>query len=245
MLLNFVIKEYVQTAKPVPSLLVTRKTKLKVSPATIRNDMNDLEEQGYLAQLHTSGGRVPTNRAYRYFVNQLLDKPVSLKSPNKKDTNKIAEALSSVSHNPRAMNKAIASVLSECSGNLVIAGIARDAEFFKQGLVCLFRMPEFREFDNLFQLTSFFEGFDLMYQLIEREFSHTLGRPAGLPIQILIGRENPFKQIRGETVMCAKYVLPGDIIGSLTLIGPTRMDYENNIALIKYVADQLQKFNHT
>ena len=108
----------------------------------------------------------------------------------------------------------------------------------------LFKMPEFRESDVLFQLASFFEGFDLMYQLIEREFIHTLGMPSGLPIQILIGQENPFKQIRGETIMCAKYILPGDIIGSLTLIGPTRMDYENNIALIKYTAEQLKNINH-
>ena len=81
-----------------------------------------------------------------------------------------------------------------------------------------------------------------MYQIIEREFIHTLGMPSGLPIHILIGQENPFKQIHGETIMCAKYILPGDIIGSLTLVGPTRMDYENNIALIDHTIKQLSRF---
>lgn len=241
-LLDFIIKKYVKTAKPVGSLLVSEEAGLDLSSASIRTEMYELENAGYLEQLHTSGGRVPTDKAYRYFVNQLLSEPVNLKPPNKKDTKRITETLAPISNNPRAMNKAIANVLSECSGNLVITGIAQDAEFFKQGLASLFRMPEFRgEFNNLFQLASFFEGFDLMFQLIEREFLNTLGVPSGLPIQILIGQENPFKQIKEETIMCAKYILPGDVVGSLTLIGPIRMDYEHNIALIKYAVDELNK----
>ncbi len=244
LLLNFIIKEYIKTAKPVPSSSMSRKAKLKVSPATIRNDMNDLEARGYLAQLHTSGGRVPTDKAYRYYVNELLSEPLRL-AVSPQDKKSIAAALTKAGKDCRAINKAVANILSERSGGLVITGIAQDAEFFKQGLVSLFRHPEFKEAGNLFQLASFFEGFDLMFQLIEREFFHTLGTPTGLPIQILIGRENPFRQIRGETIMCTKYLLPGDIIGSLTLIGPTRMDYEKNLALIKYMTEQLQKFNQT
>lgn len=241
-LLNFIIKEYVRSAKPVPSALVSKKAKTKVSSATIRSDMNDLEEQGFLIQLHTSGGRVPTDRAYRYYVNQLLEKTDKLK-PIDSDKKKIMQALVKSYHDPRATNKAIAKALSDCTGNLVIAGIAQEAEFFKQGLVSLFRMPEFKEFNNAFKMASFFEGFDLIFQLIEKEFFHTLGGPSALPIQILIGQENPFLEIKGETIMCTKYVLPGDVIGSLTLIGPTRMDYEKNIALIQYMKNQLQKIN--
>ncbi|MBP9822328.1 MAG: hypothetical protein KBC81_02725 [Candidatus Pacebacteria bacterium] len=241
--LDFIIREYVKSAKPIPSALVCKKSKLKVSPATIRNEMNDLEENGYLEQKHTSGGRVPTDKAYRYYVNQLLSHPALLevKTENKND---ISRALSKAGTDSRAINKAIARVLSEQSGNLVITGIASEAEFFKQGLVSLFKHPEFQEVDSLFQLTSFFEGFDLMFQLIEREFMRILGAPSGIPIQILIGHENPFKQIKGETIMCTKYLLPGDVIGSLTLIGPKRMDYEKNLALIKFTTDQLKKINN-
>lgn len=241
-LLDFIIREYVKTAKPIPSALVCKKSKLKVSPATIRNEMNHLEEGGYLEQRHTSGGRVPTDKAYRYYVNQLLSHPsrLDVKPENKKD---ITKALFKAGSDSRAINKAIAMILSEQSGNLVITGIAEEAEFFKQGLTSLFRHPEFKEVDSLFQLTTFFEGFDLMFQLIEREFLRILGAPSGIQIQILIGHENPFRQIKGETIMCTKYLLPGDVVGSLTLIGPKRMDYEKNIALIKYTTDQLNKMN--
>ena len=243
-LLDFIVREYVQTAKPIPSAIVNKKAKLKVSPATIRNEMNSLEEQGFLEQRHTSGGRVPTDKAYRFYVNQLLSNPGKL-TLNTNDKKIISAALDRAGNDSRAINKAIARVLSDQSGSLVITGIAKEAEFFKQGLVSLFRHPEFQELDNMFQLTSFFEGFDLMFQLIEREFLRILGSPSGLPIQILIGKENPFKQIKGETIMCTKYLLPGDVIGSLTLIGPKRMDYERNLALIKFTIDQLFKINNT
>ena len=242
-LLDFIIREYVRTAKPIPSVLVYKKSKLKVSPATIRNEMNYLEENGYLEQRHTSGGRVPTDKAYRYYVNQLLSHHNQLEV-NLEDKKDITKALAKAGTDSRAINRAVARVLSEHSGYLVITGIAKEAEFFKQGLVSLFRHPEFQEVDSLFQLTSFFEGFDLMFQLIEREFMRILGAPDGISIQILIGHENPFRQIKGETIMCTKYLLPGDVIGSLTLIGPKRMDYERNLALIKFTTDQLQKINN-
>lgn len=242
-LLDFIIREYVKTAKPIPSALVCKKSKLKVSPATIRNEMNYLEENGFLEQRHTSGGRVPTDKAYRYYVNQLLSHPNQLEV-NSEDKKDITSALSKAGTDSRAINKAIARVLSEQSGSLVITGIAKEAEFFKQGLVSLSRQAEFQEVNSLFQLTSFFEGFDLMFQLIEREFMRILGAPDGIPIQILIGHENPFRQIKGETIMCTKYLLPGDIIGSLTLIGPKRMDYERNIALIKFTTDKLKQINN-
>ena len=242
-LLDFIIREYVKTAKPIPSALVYKKSRLHVSPATIRSEMNYLEENGFLEQRHTSGGRVPTDKAYRYYVNQLLSHPNQLEV-NKEDKKDIAKALSKAGTDSRAINKAIALVLSRQSGYLVITGIAQEAEFFKQGLVSLSRNPEFQKVDSLFQLTSFFEDFDLMFQLIEREFMRILGAPDGIPIQILIGHENPFKQIKGETIMCTKYLLPNDVIGSLTLIGPKRMDYEKNLALIKYTTDELKKINN-
>src|SRR5258706_1695063 len=66
-----VIAEYVRTAEPVGSRAVVRRHMRQLSPATIRNVMSDLEEAGYLTQPHTSAGRVPTDKAYRYYVDHL------------------------------------------------------------------------------------------------------------------------------------------------------------------------------
>src|SRR3989344_1968304 len=92
-LLDFIIREHVKTAKPVGSALIAKKAGFKLSPATLRNEMGELEKIGYLAQLHTSGGRVPTDKAYRYYVNQLLNKPIKIK-PDEKDKKRINHTLS-------------------------------------------------------------------------------------------------------------------------------------------------------
>ncbi len=239
-MLNFIIEVYVETAKPVGSVLMSKKTDFDLSPATIRNEMGELEKYGYLAQLHTSGGRVPTDKAYRYYVDALIKSEIGLDLETEYK-NKIRQAINNTPSDSREVNKTVARVLSNLSENLVFTGVSQDEDFFKNGLVSLFEHPEFREVNKVFQLASFFEEFEGMFQFIEREFFNTLGMPHGVPMQILIGGENPFKQIQHETIMCAKYGLPGNCVGSLTLVGPTRMDYEKNISLIKYLTEELNK----
>ncbi|HZK43845.1 MAG TPA: heat-inducible transcriptional repressor HrcA [Syntrophomonadaceae bacterium] len=73
-ILESVIKDYIETAEPVGSRSVVKKYNLKISAATVRNEMADLEEMGYLEQPHTSSGRVPSQIGYRYFVDSLMEK---------------------------------------------------------------------------------------------------------------------------------------------------------------------------
>ena len=70
--LEAVIQSYVETAEPAGSRTISRRFGLGVSPATIRNTMSDLEEKGYLYHPHTSAGRVPTDIAYRLYVDSLM-----------------------------------------------------------------------------------------------------------------------------------------------------------------------------
>jgi heat-inducible transcriptional repressor len=70
--LDAVIRTYVETAEPAGSRTVARRHRLGVSPATVRNTMADLEEKGFLYHPHTSAGRIPTDQAYRYFVDTLM-----------------------------------------------------------------------------------------------------------------------------------------------------------------------------
>jgi len=72
-ILEAVIRTYVDTAEPAGSRTVARRAEVGVSPATVRNTMSDLEEKGYLFHPHTSAGRVPTDRAYRFFVDQMIE----------------------------------------------------------------------------------------------------------------------------------------------------------------------------
>ena len=72
MILRLVVREYVATGRPVSSKTLVEHSRIGVSSATIRNEMAALEELGYLEHLHTSGGRIPTDRGYRYFVAHLM-----------------------------------------------------------------------------------------------------------------------------------------------------------------------------
>ncbi|MFF2373450.1 heat-inducible transcriptional repressor HrcA [Streptomyces xiamenensis] len=76
--LRAIVQDYVGTEEPVGSKALTERHNLQVSPATVRNDMAALEEEGYIAQPHTSAGRVPTDKGYRLFVDKLADvKPLT------------------------------------------------------------------------------------------------------------------------------------------------------------------------
>ena len=69
--LRAIVEDYVETQEPVGSKALVERHNLRVSPATVRNDMAVLEEEGYLRQPHTSAGRVPTDKGYRLFVDRL------------------------------------------------------------------------------------------------------------------------------------------------------------------------------
>src|SRR5829696_1298412 len=73
--LEAVIRSYVETAEPAGSRTLSRRFGLGVSPATIRNTMSDLEEKGFLFHPHTSAGRIPTNKAYRLYVDSIPEVP--------------------------------------------------------------------------------------------------------------------------------------------------------------------------
>ncbi len=238
-LLDFIIKEFVKTAKPVASELIAKKGDFDVSPATIRNDMFELEKMGYLDQLHTSGGRVPTDKAYRQFVDKLKERELEPLSDEKR---KIKSVINST-ENPYELNKRIARTLSGLCDAAVIAKIldssTSDSDFYKIGLSSLFEFPEFRELDRIFEVANLFDKFESIFAQIER---HLLSRFDN-EFQVLIGEENPLESIQNESMILAKYYLPGDLRGSLTIIGPMRMDYEKNISLVKYTTDELNKLS--
>ncbi len=241
-LLGSIIKEYIGTAEPISSKFLEKMGFFDLSSATIRAEMNELEGLGYLAQLHTSGGRVPTDRAYRFFVDNLMGEEGL--EPATDCKRKIKRALYETSSDPREINKTVAQLLSELSDNLVIAGVPEQADFFKVGLSSLFEFPEFREFEKAFRLTSFFDEFEGMFDRLEREFwgdPASLAQGGGEDMKIFIGKENPVRNIKDETVILARYNLPHNFRGSLTLVGPTRMDYGKNIGLIRYTTEELNK----
>jgi len=94
-ILKAIISSYIDNAEAVGSRTISKKYELGVSPATIRNEMSDLEEMGFLIQPHTSSGRIPTDKAYRYYVDDLWKKVKKSKNPNLDKLKSIIEDKSS------------------------------------------------------------------------------------------------------------------------------------------------------
>ena len=111
LILQAIIDDYILTALPVGSRTISRKSGVGYSPATIRNEMSDLEELGYLAQPHTSAGRVPSYKAYRLYVDHLM-KTVKL-SPDERE--RMHEHLVDKSKRVEGVIRAAANVLSDAT----------------------------------------------------------------------------------------------------------------------------------
>ena len=111
LILQAIIDDYIMTAMPVGSRTISRKAGVGFSPATIRNEMSDLEELGYLDQPHTSAGRVPSNKAYRLYVDHLM-KSVKLSNDERE---LMHEYLVTKSRQVESVIRAAASVLSDAT----------------------------------------------------------------------------------------------------------------------------------
>ena len=239
-LLNRVIEEYIETAEPVSSKALESSGKFDVRSATIRNEMADLEDVGLLAQLHTSGGRVPTARAYRLYVNGLvahegLNLSHSLRV-------RLDEALRSADlKDPEAVNRTLARIVGELSGNLVMANMSEREDAYKVGLSNMLVFPEFQQMARLIELTSFFDHFEATFERMH----HSMWERHDTDTKVMIGTESPYKQVHDETVIVSRYRLPRGHEGTLTLVGPMRMDYRKNLGLMTYAAQMANRIADT
>jgi len=221
-LLNSIINEYVRSAEPVGSSLLVEKYNLNVSPATVRNDMMELENDGYIYQPHTSSGRVPTEKGYKFYCDNFLKKKTARQSVKEKMEEVLrAENLDEVNI------KNIAKILAhESNETAIIAFEAMDVYY--TGISNLFSQPEFYEHRVVCNLS---EVIDQMDVVVYKNYNKING-----DVNILIGKENPFSQICGSVITKFHY---GNKNILLCILGPMRMDYGKNVGLVECVRELL------
>ncbi len=226
-----VIDQYIETGEPVSSKALATSGAFEVRSATIRNELAEMEHGGYLEQLHTSGGRVPTARAYRAYVNGLLaSEGVAIGTAARR---RIDEALNEIdTGDADAVNRTLAKVIGSISQNLVLANMRSRPQPHTVGLSAMILFPEFQDAQRFAGLAQFIDEFEGIFEHLHRQL---WARDDG-EVQVRIGAENPTQYIRDETMIVSRYRLPGGHEGTLTLIGPMRMDYRKNLGLITYAA---------
>lgn len=223
-ILAAIIEEYTHSAVPVGSQILVEKYQFNVSPATIRNDMMALEKEGLLHQPHISSGRIPTDKGYRYFVEQIMsDKELSREEQQKLQK----EFLKLKAQNTR-LTKTTAKLLSHLSGNLAISGVIDTDEFAEFGIRELMDQPEFQELDEMCRLVEVLDYVDEKFDTIMKTVREGETR-------IFIGKENPIDEISNCSMIVSPYKLKNGEKGILALIGPKRMKYAKNKSLIEYM----------
>ena len=136
-LLACIVKEHIKIARPVSSGLLVKEYKLDLSPATIRNEMAKLEKQGYVYQPHTSAGRIPTEKGYKFYVENLLE--------TKKPKKIIKDVLNTINQKIRkdreTLIKEIAKKAAEYSKETIIVAFS-PTNIYYTGIANLFGQPE-------------------------------------------------------------------------------------------------------
>lgn len=320
-ILQAVINDYISSAEPVGSRTLARKYNLGVSPATIRNEMADLEMLGYLEHLHTSSGRVPSSKGYRLYVDSLM--PIQVVSEEEKALinkwyksrvhrldqvfQETARLISKMTKNVslvlaphisraafRCMHflplddhrsiavimtdagfvenrivempdgstfqdfQRMASVVNEClTGNtlgaihggslrriqdeigddrlfnaaLELIGKALDTDkkerLYLGGTSQLMEQPEFHDVNKVKEILLMLEEDQLMKDILHAHL--------GEGLSVSIGRENKYSGIQDCSIIAATYHLDGELLGSLAVLGPTRMEYSRTVSLLNYM----------
>lgn len=326
-ILQIIIEDYISSAEPVGSRTIARKYDLGLSPATIRNEMSDLELLGYLEQPHTSAGRIPSAQAYRFYVDALIEpgtltdndmalidgwynerrrniddifqstakilsrmtQNVSMVLTNQQtianfcylkflpldsqhailcivaddgsiDTNVIdiplgmsseemdylagkmsklledrnlsdisVEILQTV-HTDVVEDKLIFSSLLQAVRKMT--GRRQEQKVFLGGTKQLLNQPEFRDAERVRNLLGILEEEKVLKDLLQG------GEDSGL--KVTIGSENKFTGIQDCSMVQATYRLNGQIVGTMAVLGPTRMEYGKVISVMDYLHKYLK-----
>ncbi len=330
-ILKIVIKTYLDTGEPVGSRTISKSEAINLSSATIRNEMADLEELGYIVQPHTSAGRIPSDKGYRFYVDQLMEekeqevaeiKEQMLEKADKMDQllKQAAKVLANstnyatmISSPTCDMNKLKFIQLSQVDeeqiiavivmeGNLIknqiitvsepldnetllklnmllntnLTGMSIDEinlgmiaklkdqagihsevisevldvvadtikvdeelEIYTSGATNVFKYPELSENQSAREIINTFEEKQQLTEFVSKTLS---SEEQG--IKVYIGDESPVQSMKDCSVVTATYELSEGMHGTIGIVGPKRMDYENVMKTLKTLKDELDYIFH-
>ena len=223
--LQAIIKHFVETAEPVGSNTILVSYKFHVSPATIRNDMMSLEESGYISQPHTSAGRIPTDKGYRLFVDEIADykkarieaKKALLEIREEYKAEKVKEKLYDTIN-----------LLSRATNSVSFATTPDNPRTFFLGMSNVLKQPEFASngvrASEVIEMLEHSDNFIKTLKLLQITEN----------VRTFIGDENILPQTQSCSIIVTKYT-KDKFEGYLGILGPKRMNYAYNIVLLEEI----------
>lgn len=231
--LKFLVEEYINIAQPVGSDVLEKKYSLGISPATIRNEMAALSEKGYLKQLHTSAGRIPTPKAFHFYVDQLMEE----KKLSTAEEVAAKERLFSKKDDFDGVMHEATRALADSVHSLAIAA-TEDGEVWHAGYANILDIPEFYNIDVTSKVLGLLEEIGRIQELFFK-YPHWENS-----VEVLFGEEIGWPNFAPVGVVACQFNTPR-CRGSLGVIGPTRFNYPVIIPVVRYFAQLVSDASRT
>ena len=228
--LGIVVHEYIKTIAPVGSAHMVKQYGLNVSPATVRNTLSELEQDGYLTHPHTSAGRVPTEKGYRYYVDFLMkeirlleEEQLRLKYEHKRGLNELENLLENMSMNLSDVTQCTSIVSFDEWGSKIIC----------RGTNYMIQQDMHQDLERVRSLLRMLEEKEQMLEIINRDLKQK--------IDIFIGQELALKEMEHCSLAVSEFTDQRGRKGRVAILGPTRMDYDRVVAALNHVTETMNK----
>ncbi len=224
-ILNAIVEQYAEVASPVGSTLLAKL--FNVSSATIRAEMAEMERHGYIMQPHTSAGRVPTDKGYRFYVNNLSEDSDNKLSEGRAEKALVARVQQAGA--PERMIRNAVDTLVELTHNLGLATIGN--QLYISGLSNLFGQPEFIGGTQVQQIA----------QLLDNLEPWLREAAPNEPLSVYIGHENPVGRSAGASLIISRFRSPFSDRSYIGTLGPTRQSYRDVMSLVSRAGQELEE----
>lgn len=230
LVLGLVVDQYIKTISPVSSSYIVDTYNLDLSPATIRNILAELEQDGYLTHPHTSAGRMPTQEGYRYYVDHLMnqiqlleDEKTHIKSEYERQMMELEVMLDKTSE-----------VISDITHYTSIISIdGRRDKVYCRGTSYVVGYPESNNVEQIGHILSALEEKERLLQIINRDLEDK--------VHVYIGREMQCTDINNCSLVVSRYATSKGSSGRLAVLGPTRMNYSRVVSALDYLSQLISK----
>lgn len=221
-ILKAIIEEHIQTGEPVGSETIDKKFNLGVSPATIRNEMVKLADQGFLSQPFTSAGRTPTPVALKFYIHQLMEE----KNLSVADEVTVKEKIWDYRFQMDKLFREATRALAEKTKSIAVITTNQD-DLYHAGYANILDMPEFFDIDVTRTVLSVIDDIKRMQEI----FSHDMDED---PIQVLVGEDLGVEFMQACGMVFTHFQAGQKVNGCLGVIGPSRLNYSQVVPLVRY-----------
>lgn len=222
-----IVEQYAEVASPVGSTLLAKI--FNVSSATIRAEMAELERKGFIKQPHTSAGRIPTDKGYRFYVNNVSE---SAETAVERRAERALSARAEGGGLPERTIRNTVDTLVDLTHNLGLATIGN--QLYMAGLSNLFGQPEFSSGNQAREVARLLDNLE--------PWLHEAA--PNKPLSVYIGTENPIGRNSGCSLIISRFRSPYSDRSYIGTLGPTRQSYRGTMALVQHAGQALEEALH-